>query len=75
MHTDAYTRTGMHTRPGAGIAARMNADLNAADNILKRGLDHLIGLDEAGHTETEPDAQPAYRGKDASAMTCETSTR
>lgn len=53
----------------------MNADLNAADNILKRGLDHLIGLDEAGHARTEPDAQPAYRGKDASAMTCETSTR
>ena len=55
--------------------ARMNADLNAANNILKRGLDHLLGLDEAGHAETEPDAQPAYRGKDASAMTCETSTR
>ena len=53
----------------------MNADLNAADNILKRGLNHLLGLDEAGHAETEPDAQPAYRGKDASAMTCETSTR
>lgn len=53
----------------------MNADLNAANNILKRGLNHLIGLDEAGHAETEPDAQPAYRGKDASAMTCETSTR
>lgn len=55
--------------------ARMNADLNAANNILKRGLDHLLGLDEAGHAETEPDAQPAYRGKDASTMTCETSTR
>lgn len=55
--------------------ARMNADLNAARNILDRGLDHLIGLDEAEHAETEPDAQPAYRGKDASAMTCGTSTR
>ena len=55
--------------------ARMNADLNAAKNILKRGLDHLLGLDEAGHAETELDAQPAYSGKDASAMTCETSTR
>lgn len=55
--------------------ARMNADLNAASNILKRGLDHLLGLDEAGHAETELDAQPAYRRKDASAMTCETSTR
>ena len=53
----------------------MNADLNAANNILKRGLDHLIGLDEAEHARTEPDAQPAYRGKDASALTCETSTR
>lgn len=53
----------------------MNADLNAANNILKRGLDHLIGLDEAGHARTESDVQPAYRGKDASAMTCETSTR
>ena len=53
----------------------MNADLNAANNILKRGLNHLIGLDEAEHARTEPDAQPAYRGKDASAMTCETSTR
>ena len=55
--------------------ARMNADLNATNNILERGLNHLLGLDEAGHAETEPDAQPAYRGKDASAMTCETSTR
>lgn len=55
--------------------ARMNADLNAANNILKRGLNHLLGLDEAGHAETELDAQPAYRRKDASAMTCETSTR
>ncbi len=27
--------------------------LNAANNILKRGLDHLIGLDEAEHAETE----------------------
>lgn len=53
----------------------MNADLNAANNILKRGLDHLIGLDEAEHAETESAVQPAYRGKDASAMTCETSTR
>lgn len=53
----------------------MNADLNAANNILKRGLNHLLGLDEAGHAETESDVQPAYRGKDASAMTCETSTR
>lgn len=53
----------------------MNADLNAANNILKRGLDHLIGLDEAEHAETESDAQPAYRGMDASAMMCRTSTR
>ena len=55
--------------------ARMNADLNAANNILKRGLDHLIGLDEAEHAETESAVQPAYRGKNASTMTCETSTR
>ena len=54
---------------------RMNADLNAASNILERGLSHLIGLDEAEHAQTEPDAQPAYRGKDASALTCRTSTR
>lgn len=53
----------------------MNADLNAANNILKRGLNHLIGLDEAEHAETESAVQPAYRGKNASTMTCETSTR
>lgn len=53
----------------------MNADLNAANNILKRGLDHLIGLDEAEHAETESAVQPAYRGKNASTRTCETSTR
>lgn len=53
----------------------MNADLNAANNILKRGLNHLIGLDEAEHARTESDVQPAYRGKNASTMTCETSTR
>ena len=33
------------------------------------------GLDEAEHAQTESDDQPAYRGMDASAMTCETSTR
>ena len=55
--------------------ASMNADLNAASNILDLGLSHLIGLDEAEHAETEPDAQPAYRGMDASTMTCRTSTR
>lgn len=55
--------------------ARMNADLNAANNILKRGLDHLIGLDEAEHAKTESDAQLAYRGMDAFAMMCRTSTR
>lgn len=53
----------------------MNADLNVANNILKRGLDHLIGLDEAEHAETESAVQPAYRGKNASTMTCKTSTR
>ena len=54
---------------------RMNADLNAASNILERGLSHLIGLDEAGHAETESDAPTAYSGGDASTMTCRTSTR
>ena len=53
----------------------MNADLNAANNILERGLDHLIGLDEAEHAETESAVQPAYRGGGASTMTCRTSTR
>lgn len=53
----------------------MNADLNAANNILKRGLDHFIGLDEAEHAKTESDAPTAYSGRDASTMTCETSTR
>jgi transposase len=53
----------------------MNADLNAANNILKRGLDHLIGLDEAKHAQTESDATTAYSGRDASTMTCRTSTR
>ena len=53
----------------------MNADLNAANNILKRGLDHLIGFDEAEHAQTESDAPTAYSGRDASTMTCETSTR
>lgn len=55
--------------------ARMNADVNAAINILNRGLNHLIGLDEAEHAQTESDVQTAYRGKDASDMTCKTSTR
>ena len=55
--------------------ARMNADLNAASNILERGLDHLIGLGEAEHAETEQDAPTAYSGRDASTMTCRTSTR
>ena len=55
--------------------ARMNADLNAASNILERGLSHLIGLDEAEHAETESGAPTAYSGGDASAMTCRTSTR
>ena len=55
--------------------ARMNADLNAARNILKRGLNHLIGLDEAEHARTKSDVPTAYSSRDASAMTCETSTR
>lgn len=55
--------------------ARMNADLNAARNILDRGLDHLIGLDEAEHARTESDVPTAYSSRDASALTCGTSTR
>ena len=55
--------------------ARMNADLNAASNILERGLSHLIGLDEAEHARTESDVPTAYSSRDASNMTCETSTR
>ena len=55
--------------------ARINADLNAASNILKRGLEHLIGLDEAEHAQTEPDVPTTYSSRDASAMTCRTSTR
>ena len=53
----------------------MNADLNAAKNILKRGLNHLIGSDGAEHAGTESDAATAHSGRDASAMTCGTSTR
>lgn len=53
----------------------MNADLNAARNILDRGLDHLIGLDEAEHARTESDVPTAYSSRDASALTCGTSTR
>lgn len=55
--------------------ARMNADLNAARNILDRGLSHLIGLDEAEHARTESDIPTAYGSRDASALTCGTSTR
>ena len=55
--------------------ARINADLNAASNILERGLEHLIGLDEAEHAQTESDVPTTYSGRDASAMTCRTSTR
>ena len=55
--------------------SRMNADLNAASNILERGLSHLIGSDGAEHAGTESDVATAYSGRDASAMTCRTSTR
>lgn len=46
-----------------------------SNQFFTRGLDHLIGLDEAEHAETESAVQPAYRGKNASTMTCKTSTR
>lgn len=51
----------------------MNADVNAAINILNRGYQHLLGMDEAQHASTVPDARPANRGKGASARACKTS--
>lgn len=53
--------------------ARMNADLNAANNILERGLNHLLGLDGAGHATMTQDVHPAYCGVDAAIGACGTS--
>lgn len=52
---------------------RMNADLNAAKNILDRGWRQLSGSDGAGHATTTQDVHPAYRGSDAAVRACGTS--
>ncbi len=55
--------------------ARMNADVNAAINILNRGVDHVLGLDEAERATRMSDARTAQRGKNATATARKTSTR
>ena len=52
---------------------RMNADLNAAQNILDRGRRQLSGSDGAGHATTAQDVHPAHRGLDAAVRACGTS--
>ena len=52
---------------------RMNADLNAAQNILDRGWRQLSGSDGAGHATMTQDVHPAYRGADAAIGACGTS--
>ncbi|EFA23401.1 putative transposase DNA-binding domain protein, partial [Bifidobacterium gallicum DSM 20093 = LMG 11596] len=52
----------------------MNADVNAAINILQRGYEHLLGVDDAQRVITEQDTRPANRGKSASARTRKTPT-
>ncbi len=52
---------------------RMNADHNAAINILKRGYDHLLGLDEAERANTEQDPPEANRNHQASVRARKTS--
>lgn len=52
---------------------RMNADLNAAQNILDRGWRQLSGSDGAGHATMTQDVHPAYRGVDAAIGACGTS--
>lgn len=54
--------------------ARMNADVNAAINILNRGVEHALGLDEAEHAETIQDTRTVQHGKSA-IVACKTSTR
>lgn len=54
---------------------RMNADVNAAINILNRGVDHVLGLDEAERATRMSDARTAQRGKNATATARKTSTR
>ena len=53
--------------------SRMNADLNAASNILDRGWRQLSGSDGAGHATTAQDVHPAHRGLDAAVRACGTS--
>ena len=45
--------------------ARMNADVNAAINILNRGVEHSLGLDEAERAITMQDTRTVQRGKSA----------
>lgn len=45
--------------------ARMNADVNAAINILNRGVDHVLGLDEAERAITTQDARTVQHGESA----------
>ena len=52
----------------------MNADVNAAINILNRGVEHAFGLDEAERAITIQDARTAQRGKSA-VVARKTSTR
>lgn len=58
-----------------GLTELVDVSEQDSGGFRLRALDVRIGLDEAEHAETEPDVQPAYRGKNASTMTCETSTR
>lgn len=44
---------------------RMNADVNAAINILNRGVDHVLGLDEAERAVTIQDARTVQHGESA----------
>lgn len=44
---------------------RMNADVNAAINILNRGVDHVLGLDEAERAITTQDARTVQHGESA----------
>ena len=52
---------------------RMNADLNAAQNILDRGWRQLSGSDGAGHATTAQDVHPAHRWLGAAVRACGTS--
>lgn len=45
--------------------ARMNADVNAAINILNQGVEHALGLDEAERAITIQDTRTVQHGKSA----------